>query len=76
MCIDHRATLSLIVVVIIVFCFFLGGGGQRFATWHVGSLFSAQVSNPLPHALGEWGLNHWTTRQVPGQNTLDQETLS
>ena len=23
---------------------------------------------PVPHALGVWSLNHWTAREVPGNN--------
>ena len=50
MCIDHRATLSVIVVVIIIFCFFFRGGagsGLPHGMWGPCSLLRFQTHCPM-----------------------------
>ena len=37
----------------------------KLALQHVGTSFLNQGSNSSPPAVEAWGLNHWTTREVP-----------
>ena len=41
---------------------------MRWATvdiWHACSYFPSQGLEPLPPVVKAWGLNNWTTREVP-----------
>ena len=41
-------------------------------TWHAGSYFPNQGLEPLPPVAEAWGLNRWTTREVPYISNFDR----
>ena len=44
---------------------------SRLKKIHVGSYFPDQESNPHPGTLEGWSLNHWTSREVPQMQFLN-----